>query len=106
MAKYLPVQLVRVVQLVQRERRTLANELDGARRGGLVVEADKHDIRQVHAADAHVQHPRCRLDLRLQSVRRPTEHHHRARKLEQELLPLDDLGNMARYLCDPSQQMN
>ena len=31
-------------------------------------------------------------------MRRPPEHHHRARELEDELLPLDDLRHMARDL--------
>ena len=95
---HLPVQLVRLLQLADVERRALADELDVGRARRRVVERDEHHVREVHARELDVEHARRRLHLRLQPMRRPPEHHHRARELEDEFLPLDDLRHMARDL--------
>lgn len=63
-----------------------------------VVKAEKNDVGQVHETYFYVEHARRRLDHRLEAMAGPAEHHHRPRKLHQELFALDDLGDVPRNL--------
>ena len=94
----LPVKFVRLLQLPNIQCASLADELDAASARTGVVERDEHNVRQVHARQLDVEHVGRRLDLGLQPVRRPAEHHHRACEFEDELLPTYDLGDVPRDL--------
>jgi len=95
----LPIKRICIMKLTKVERAALSDELDVARFRCGVVERDNHHVRQIYARQLDIQHARRRLDLRLQPVRRPTEHHHRACKLEDKLLPREDLCDMPSDLA-------
>lgn len=92
---YLPIKLIRILQLPQIQRRPLPDKLDIARARDRIIERDEHHVGEVHARELDVEHARGGLHLRLETVRRRAEHHERARELEDEFLPLDDLGDVA-----------
>ena len=98
MSAHLPVQLVRRLQLRYIECATLPDKLEVARTSRGVVKGDQHHVREVHARELDLEHTCRGLDLCLQTMRRAAEHHHRARELADELLALDDLGNVASDL--------
>ena len=60
-----PVSLVRIRQLRKIERRRLLDELDITRARNLVVEAQQHRIRQIHAAQRNLKHTTRAQYLRL-----------------------------------------
>lgn len=95
---YLPIHPMHPLQLRDIERPALPHELDTARAGADVVERDEHHVRQVHARQLDVQHARRRLDLRLQTVRGAAEHHDASRELADELVPLEDRGDVTSDL--------
>lgn len=92
---YLPIEFVRGLELRDIKCAALSDELYVASPGGRIVERDEHHVGKVHAGELDLQHPGCGLDLGLQTMRRPTKHHHRTCKLAYELLALYDLRNMA-----------
>lgn len=92
---HLPIERERIIELPQIESTGLSDKLDVARASPGVIEADKHDIWEIHEANLHIQHACCRLDHGLQAMARPPKHYHRPRKLHQKLFALDNLRNMS-----------
>jgi hypothetical protein len=114
-----PVDAVRVEELTEVERGGLFEEFCVGCVRGAVAEGEEHDGGEVHAGYLDVEHARSGLDLGLQPVRRCAEpssnksipyfhlvhrsdsHHQRPRKLQNKLVPLQNLRNMHRNLPQP-----
>ena len=63
-----------------------------------ISERDEHDTRDVDHLTVDVEHPRRRLQLRLQSMGRRTHHHQRPSELEDKVLSGEDGRDVHRDL--------